>query len=83
MILLLLNCINHKNLSKERSLFKALSCKSHIGNVFYIQCLEGLRAESVREELNIWRDNYIDVATTLDEFVALKGRSGLLRDEVS
>lgn len=31
----------------------------------------------------MWRSNYIDVATTLDEYVAVKTRATLLRDEVS
>lgn len=46
------------------------------------KALEGLRADCVRDELNKWQNNYIDVSTTLDEFVSLKSRSTMLREEV-
>ena len=44
--------------------------------------MEGLRFEGIYDELSKWRNNYIDVSTTLDEFVSLKSRSIMLRDEV-
>uniref|UniRef100_A0A7M5X7I7 Uncharacterized protein n=1 Tax=Clytia hemisphaerica TaxID=252671 RepID=A0A7M5X7I7_9CNID len=46
------------------------------------QTLEGLSSEGIYDELSKWRNNYIDVSTTLDEFVSMKSRSTMLRDEV-
>ena len=37
---------------------------------------------SVKNELAIWKDNYVDVASVMDEFVTLRGRTVILRDEV-
>ena len=36
----------------------------------------------MKNELAVWREKYIDVATVMDEFVTLRGRTVLLRDEV-
>ena len=47
------------------------------------QTLEGLDSTIVKTELALWREKYIDVATVMDEFVDLRGRTVLLRDEVN
>lgn len=47
------------------------------------QTLEGLDSTIVKTELALWREKYIDVATVMDEFVELRGRTVLLRDEVN
>ena len=44
--------------------------------------MDGLDSTSVKAELTKWREKYVDVATVLDEFVTLRGRTVLLRDEV-
>ncbi|KAK3756002.1 hypothetical protein QZH41_013189 [Actinostola sp. cb2023] len=46
------------------------------------QTLEGVEAQSVREALNMWRGNYINVQNVVDEFVTLRERTKYLRDEV-
>eukprot|EP00795_Rhopilema_esculentum_P009182 gene9182-16855_t len=47
------------------------------------ETLDGLDSTSVKNELAVWREKYIDVATVMDEFVTLRGRTVLLRDEVN
>ena len=44
--------------------------------------MDGLDSTSVKEELAIWREKYIDVTSVYDEFVTLRGRTVMLRDEV-
>jgi hypothetical protein len=46
------------------------------------QTLEGLDAAPVRDELRIWRENYVNIQDLMDEYIQLKERSQLLRDEV-
>ncbi|CAB4024784.1 formin CG32138 isoform X1 [Paramuricea clavata] len=44
--------------------------------------LEGLDATPVRDELRIWKENYVNIQDLMDEYIQLKERSQLLRDEV-
>ena len=52
-----------------------------LSNLF--QTLEGVDSTIVKTELALWKEKYIDVATVMDEFVDLRGRTVLLRDEVN
>jgi len=47
------------------------------------ETLDGIDSTSIKEELAIWREKYVDVASVLDEFVTLRGRTVMLRDEVN
>ena len=46
------------------------------------QILEDLDATPVRDELKVWRDNFVNIQDLMDEYLQLKERSKLLRDEV-
>eukprot|EP00794_Sanderia_malayensis_P009245 gene9245-10220_t len=45
------------------------------------ETLDGLDSTSVKTELAVWRENSIDVSSIMDEFVTLRGRTVMLRDE--
>ena len=47
-----------------------------------MKTLDGLDSTSVKAELAIWREKYTDVSFVFDEFVTLRGRTVMLRDEV-
>ena len=36
----------------------------------------------MRDELKVWRENFVNIQDLMDEYVQLKERSKLLRDEV-
>ena len=36
----------------------------------------------MRDELRIWKENYVNIQDLMDEYIQLKERSQLLRDEV-
>lgn len=44
--------------------------------------LEGLDATPVREELRVWKENFVNIQDLMDEYEQLKERAQLLRDEV-
>lgn len=47
-----------------------------------MQSLKGRQDEVVLRELNEWRKEFVDVNAIMDEFVSLKSRATVLRDEV-
>lgn len=73
------------------TLFMVLNIRVHGRVVIYgrvvvcflfVQSLEDLDAAPVRDELRIWRENYVNIQDLMDEYTTLKERSQLLRDEV-
>ena len=48
----------------------------------WLQSLRGRQDVGVLRELEQWRANVVDVQGVMDEFLMLRNRSNLLRDEV-
>ena len=73
-----------KQTEQYRYQSNAMISKADFFSLFHLfQTLEGLDSTIVKTELALWREKYIDVATVMDEFVDLRGRTVLLRDEVN